>query len=198
MKATCFVLLMLVGCCHERSAVRTSEEVAAAGRKEAVVAGERRCQSNCALELALRQLPEESSIELEFRLANVSRDQNVWVSSRLRVEIGHPEHRTSEIELYLTDHNGRQVFEHCLALVSGNGLPAYTVLRPGQAVTGRYSMRPGCLLLDPGEVLNAVATYGAVDDGPDKPAGTVAFDQIVSTPSWQQIIVPKDWKGGTR
>jgi hypothetical protein len=196
MKAACFLLLLLAGCCHERFAV-TPPEGAAAGRPAAATS-DKRCQSDCALTIAMRQLTGQSSIELEFTVANASRDRSLWVSSRPRVGVGHPERRTTEIELHLIDHNGRGVVERCLELGSGDGSPSYVALPPDQAVTTRYSIGPGCYLLDPGEILNAVATYAPTEDRPENPPGTIAFDQSVTTPSWQQIVVPKDWKLATR
>jgi hypothetical protein len=194
MRVMCVLTACLVGCWHQLPAAAPSDNVAADRR----AGSEKTCQTGCPLALTMRQLPADSVISLEFRLMNVSRDHILWVSNRPRVGNAKAERRSTEIELHLMDHNAREVSQRCLELRSSAGVPAYTALSPGQVTMTTYTMRPGCYLLDPGEILNAVATYASPLDTPDNPPGTMVFDETVSTGPWQQIFVPRQWNARPR
>jgi hypothetical protein len=191
MKAACLWVLVLAGSCHERSAIRAADDVAAARP----AGSEKRCGSDCALALTMRQLSQQPGIVLEFSLMNVSHERVVWVSSRPRVGNGHSVSGATEIEFRLSDHNLREVLPHCTRGEWDNKSPVYVALPPGQAVKATYTLSAGCYLLDPGEILSAIATYSSAADRPDNPPESTAFDESVNTGSWQQVVVPKEWKG---
>ena len=186
--------LLLAGCCHERSVTRAADNVPAA-----LPAGsEERCKSDCALSLKMGQLPQQSEIVLKFSIMNVSRERVMWVSSSPRVRNGPSASGESEIEFRLTDHNMREVLPHCTVGEWDHEPPVYVALPPGQSVKTTYTLIPGCYLLDPGEILSAIAIYSSVADRPDNPPESTVFHGSVDTGSWQQVVVPKEWNAGRK